>query len=450
MPYDPQNQLLLGSWNIICQRCGFKYKAHQVETEWTGLLVCKGQDTNQCWEPRNPQDLRRPPRIQRPLPWTRPEPADVFVFPNVELALSGVSGTGGVGSLASSLSIELSGLAGTGSPGSLGHCTYSTDITTGIASAPYMDSDTNYLYVVVSTTDSFRIYDLTDPTSISLTSATSVGAGKTPIDVAVSGNYAYIAYAGVGLEALAVWDISDRSAPTEVGSVSLTGGSQQPIHVVVSGNYAYVSFDEYTTTRNLSSIDISNPTAPVVADDWAGNGASGELLAGWLAISGDYLYVCEERHLYIISITNPLVLSTTGTWDSTTGNNHLYGVAVSGNYAYVGGGGSARLYVIDVTNKASPTLAGSVSTGTGASNGGYPLVYKSSSQSVYIGNYNGGVLTGVLKFDVSNPGSPSSLGLIYNSGGDGVSDVLIRSDPCSTLILATWSGSQGVFIRGNS
>jgi hypothetical protein len=29
-----------GSWNVICQRCGFKHKAEEVKKEWTGLTVC--------------------------------------------------------------------------------------------------------------------------------------------------------------------------------------------------------------------------------------------------------------------------------------------------------------------------------------------------------------------------------------------------------------------------
>lgn len=65
------------TWNAICDRCGFKYKAFQLRKEWTGLMVCK-----ECWEPRHPQELLRIPKDDQKVPWTRPEPADVFIEPN--------------------------------------------------------------------------------------------------------------------------------------------------------------------------------------------------------------------------------------------------------------------------------------------------------------------------------------------------------------------------------
>lgn len=66
-----------GTWNAICKRCGFKKKAYQLRKEWTGLMVC-----NECWEPRHPQDLTKAVKESPPLPWTSPEPADVFVETN--------------------------------------------------------------------------------------------------------------------------------------------------------------------------------------------------------------------------------------------------------------------------------------------------------------------------------------------------------------------------------
>lgn len=63
------------SWyNVICDRCGFKYKNHELRKEWTGLMVCE-----YCWELRHPQDFVRARPDQKPLPWTRPQPTDIDV-----------------------------------------------------------------------------------------------------------------------------------------------------------------------------------------------------------------------------------------------------------------------------------------------------------------------------------------------------------------------------------
>jgi hypothetical protein len=69
-----RNYLVLGQYNCICDRCGFEFKSGQLRKEWTGLMVCDG-----CWEPRHPQDLIRVPKEEIAPPWTRPEPAEVFV-----------------------------------------------------------------------------------------------------------------------------------------------------------------------------------------------------------------------------------------------------------------------------------------------------------------------------------------------------------------------------------
>lgn len=70
-------ELIWGSWNVICDRCGFKYKSFQLRKEWTGLMVCKN-----CWEPRHPQDLIKIPKDDQSVPWSRPEPDDVFIDVN--------------------------------------------------------------------------------------------------------------------------------------------------------------------------------------------------------------------------------------------------------------------------------------------------------------------------------------------------------------------------------
>ena len=36
---------ILGAWNAICDRCGFKFKNSRLRKEWTGLMVC-----NDCWD----------------------------------------------------------------------------------------------------------------------------------------------------------------------------------------------------------------------------------------------------------------------------------------------------------------------------------------------------------------------------------------------------------------
>ncbi len=73
------DQYVHGSWNVHCARCGFQYKAEQLEKEWAGHMVCKGPSTNDCWEQRHPQDFVRIKPDHGKVPYVRTEPADQFI-----------------------------------------------------------------------------------------------------------------------------------------------------------------------------------------------------------------------------------------------------------------------------------------------------------------------------------------------------------------------------------
>jgi hypothetical protein len=72
-----RNYLELGKWNVICDRCGFKFKNDELQKEWTGLMVCCG-----CFETRHPQTLIKVSEENPSVPWVRPEPEDVFITVN--------------------------------------------------------------------------------------------------------------------------------------------------------------------------------------------------------------------------------------------------------------------------------------------------------------------------------------------------------------------------------
>lgn len=72
---------VLGSWKVVCDRCGQELKHHQLALEWTGLRVCRGGGTNECWEPRHPQESLRGKADRQAPPWTRPDTAGTDVSP---------------------------------------------------------------------------------------------------------------------------------------------------------------------------------------------------------------------------------------------------------------------------------------------------------------------------------------------------------------------------------
>ena len=70
-----------GQWNAVCDRCGFKFKSSKMRKEWTGLMVCSGAATNDCWEPQHPQENKTGRVDRQATAWTRGEAPDVFLAP---------------------------------------------------------------------------------------------------------------------------------------------------------------------------------------------------------------------------------------------------------------------------------------------------------------------------------------------------------------------------------
>lgn len=62
-----------GTYNIVCDICGFKYKARQLQKTWDGYWSCP-----KCYDPRNPQDFVRGVKETAKPDKTRPD-NEVFI-----------------------------------------------------------------------------------------------------------------------------------------------------------------------------------------------------------------------------------------------------------------------------------------------------------------------------------------------------------------------------------
>lgn len=63
-----------GSWNAICDVCGFKFKATEMQKRWDGLMVC-----SKDFEHDHPQKYLKVREDNTSVPWVRNRPADIFV-----------------------------------------------------------------------------------------------------------------------------------------------------------------------------------------------------------------------------------------------------------------------------------------------------------------------------------------------------------------------------------
>lgn len=67
-----------GDWNVICDRCGYKYKASQCQWEYRfgkkTFFVC-----NKCYEEQNPMDFLKSVPDPQKVPIVRPRPEPIFI-----------------------------------------------------------------------------------------------------------------------------------------------------------------------------------------------------------------------------------------------------------------------------------------------------------------------------------------------------------------------------------
>ena len=244
--------------------------------------------------------------------------------------------------------------------------------------------DGDYAYVA-DYKGGLRVVDVSDPAN-----PTEVGACDTleyASGVFVSGSTAYVAD---GRRGLRVVDVSEPASPTEVGACD-TGWAEG---VAVSGGTAYVA----DMDGGLRVVDVSDPANPteVGACDTPGE-------AMGVAVSGETAYVADDwRGLRVVDVSDPANPTEVGSYD-TPGRTR--GVAVSGGTAYVADmdGG---LRAVDVSDPATPTEVGSYDT-PGRTRGVFV-----SGETAYVADYQGGLRV----VDVSDPANPTEVGA-YDTPG---------------------------------
>ena len=163
------------------------------------------------------------------------------------------------------------------------------------------------------------IFDVTNPNNKPKLIAQTTYPGSIAYAVSVQNNNAFMAFGSNGI--FAVYDISDFSKPTIIGSVAISALSFYGVgDIAPHGNYVYLSgFD------SLYVVDISNPSTPVIANaipitHTQFSGASN------MAIESNTLFVRTPFSVHAYDITN----ATNPLLTDSIANTHAYneGMAV--------------------------------------------------------------------------------------------------------------------------
>lgn len=276
----------------------------------------------------------------------------------------------------------------------------SLDTSDTSGSALAVDIAGRYAYVADDNAG-LQVIDISDPTA-----PAQVGGFDTvgvALSVQVVGNYAYIADGTAGIQIL---DSSDPIHLRRVGGYDTPGAA---FHVQIVGNLAFVA--DYG--EGLQVIDVSDPTTPKLLGSCKIDGA-----ARHVRVRGEFANVAQEfAGLRIINIANPAN-------PIQVGGNNARGYAIDSagmsRFAYMASG-SEGFQVIDLIDPTRPVQAG---RGSG-SNAGWGLhvvgshAYVAGSPSLHV-------------FDVSNPIQPIQIGEYstgnYASGAKVVGDKVYLAD----------------------
>lgn len=264
----------------------------------------------------------------------------------------------------------------------------------------------------------------------------SVAVGNGPLFIDIQGNYGYVV--DTNGQSFVSIDISNPTSPIVLATLSL--GSSQPEGLSVKGNYAYVGSN---STSLLSVIDISNPFSPTVVGT-VGTGANPNVV--WA--QGNYVYIANAgSHTFqVADVTNPtapVIIGSVGT------DSDVDGLYVQDRYAYIVNYTTNTLQIIDLIIPTSPSIVSTFSVNSGK---GVGFIYV-QGRYAYITDYDHSTLFIV---DVKNPASPVSTGSVVvgtnpegvwvegrycytaNRTGDSFSIVDV-SNPASPSIVATVS-----------
>ena len=253
--------------------------------------------------------------------------------------------------------------------------------------------------------------------------------------VAGSGNYAWVV--NLDPQTVSTLDISNPLAPVVVATTpdpDQPGGLPSggfPTEIFKSGDYLFAVLNNIASVK---VIDVSTPTSPTVVASTPDPGSAGGFASGSgpinAVMNGNYIYVVNvgNSSVSVVDISNPLapvVLGSTpdaGTAGGLPASSSSWGIARSGNNLFVTSGGASKLYAVDVSNPSAPVVVGSTPDADTA--GG--LIGGSNLRDVVIKGSHAYIAdynnNVVYSVDISDPTSPTVVGQTPAPGLEGSLD----------------------------
>jgi hypothetical protein len=208
-------------------------------------------------------------------------------------------------------------------------------------------------YAYVAHSSSLYVYDVSNPATPVNTDVYQTDDGIS--DVALVGNYLYLANSASGLRVLIV---EDPFNVTEVGNTTAVGVAEE---ILIRGKYAYVSDSSVHNQGKVHILDLSNPATPAIARTLY----LGDRITS-IEVADNYLYIAwayADRNgfwsgLRLYDVTNPASAGYIGGYDA---QQLVYDVFVAEGNVYLAEG-ERGLRVLSPSDSTMPSEVGFYNT----------------------------------------------------------------------------------------
>lgn len=243
-------------------------------------------------------------------------------------------------------------------------------------------------YVYVASTDNngeLAIVNITVPSAptvnvFNLTNGNSGDNNSDALSIASDGNYLYLGRTSSGGREFYIFDLINPASPALIGQASLAGN---PNDIAVSGNYAYVASSD--DSSELQIVDITNKAAPALLTSLNLN--SGNNTADGLSLSYGSSTIFLGRaanaaspEYYTVNVATPTTPSLVGTLEIGANVNALY-YDLASNYTFLATAAATNGFkVVDNSILAAPIILGEVNISVAPSE----LIYDPTLDRVFI------------------------------------------------------------------
>lgn len=330
-----------------------------------------------------------------------------------------------------------------------GVCSYDETLAVSGAGAFTFDYVSPFLYVVdegSSQDGILKIYDVSSPSAPSLLSTTALPTDSGPRNPRYISGKLFIPYRDTNNvnRQVTIWNVDNPASPFKVGeTINMAGATAKPFDIDVIGNILAVAVS--TGTYYIEKHDISDPANPAFV---AGRTNTGGLNCTGVRHFGNVFYVIGQggsgAPAFLVSV-NP---DTWGFFDSISATNGAGSggdlvIHSDGVHLYAPLNNSNRLWAVDITDPANLATFSEVAmtqTGTQTSATG-SIVLIEATQRLYIGRPNGGGLL-IPIMDITNKDTPAVSGSI-STNGETVTDLAVLTG-CSGF---AWGQGTGATIH---